>query len=149
MPQKIQVSMYSGVKDTTGKPVFINTFIEAIKSQSSITPKVLQAREYINNNDKGNYDAIKNTLPAITPSGVFPRQARVDEVADMDIFKHTGLLGIDIDHTLRDYGVEPQTINDYCKEINGYRGSYITTSGDGCRVSVSYTHLTLPTTPYV
>ena len=137
MTQKIEVSIYTGVKDTAGRKITVDVFIAAIKSQSSITGTVIQAREYLNNGDKENYNKLKNTLPAITPSGVFPPRLRQDIMADdTDNFKHTGLLGIDIDHTVRDYGIEPQAINNHLKEFSGYRGSYITTSGDGCRIYV-------------
>ena len=136
MPENYEVSMYFGVKDTVGRKVSMDAFMAGIKAASSISGKVIQAREYLADGDRANYNTIKNSLPAITPSGIFPKLHRRDDVANEEDFTHTGLIGIDIDHTLRDYGVEPQVINDYCKNFNGYRGSYITTSDDGCRVYI-------------
>lgn len=78
------VSIFANYKDTTPKTVSLSTVLTSDKHAAKITA----LRQH---DDKAQRDAIKATLPAITPSGTFTHRA------ESGLIEHSGFIQADID----------------------------------------------------
>lgn len=81
----VYVSVYNGVKDTTGTYTLLGNFLSSVRHRD----KILRLRSLP---DKESRDAIKVSLPLVTVSGVFgyPRSKAT-------LQRHSGFICIDID----------------------------------------------------
>jgi hypothetical protein len=84
---KIQVSFYTCLEDTTSKEVM--TLNRYFGQHAKLDEVVCKIRAI---SDKKERDALKCTLPGITPSGIFRTRK------DSEITKHSGLIALDFDN---------------------------------------------------